>query len=161
MSGTLQIDKNASKVAQYEQLKKQLSLLVDGENDVIANLGNIIAGLHFEMNWFWTGLYRVDGDQLVLSVFQGPIACTRIHKGRGVCGKAFETESPILVPNVNEFEGHIACSTASKSEVVIPIYNQSGKLAFILDVDSDQLDHFDQEDVDGLINIGKLITKVI
>ncbi|MFT4736922.1 MAG: L-methionine (R)-S-oxide reductase [Cyclobacteriaceae bacterium] len=145
MAEGLIVEQVGDKRAQYEQLMPQIEALVTGEDDLIANLANIAAALKYGMNFFWVGFYLVKGDELVLGPFQGPIACTRIKPGKGVCGTAWSEKKTLIVPNVDEFPGHIACSSDSKSEIVLPIY-QKGVLIGVLDVDSDQLDSFDSID---------------
>lgn len=145
MAETLNITAATSKQEQYESLIPQIEALIAGEDDLIANLANISAALREGMGFFWVGFYLVKEDQLVLGPFQGPIACTRIHKGKGVCGTAWEKAETILVEDVDAFPGHIACSSASKSEIVVPIM-QNGVVIGVLDVDSDQLSAFDATD---------------
>jgi len=140
------IIKNTSKEENYSSLLPQLKALCDGEDNLIANLANIAAGLKEAFGFFWVGFYLKDNaEELVLGPFQGPVACTRIRKGRGVCGSAWERKEVLLVPNVEEFPGHIACSSLSKSEIVLPIYNK-GEVIGVLDVDSDKLNDFDEID---------------
>lgn len=138
-----------TKEEQYQSLLPQIKGLITGEDNLIANLANIAAALKEQFNFFWVGFYLVENKQLVLGPFQGPVACTRIAYDRGVCGTAWAKEETIIVPNVDEFPGHIACSSLSKSEIVIPIF-QAGKCIGILDVDSDQLNAFDQVDANYL-----------
>ena len=133
------------KKTQYEQLIPQIKGLIAGENDLIANLGNIAAALKEQFQWWWVGFYLVRGEELVLGPFQGPVACTRIRRGRGVCGTSWEQEKTILVPDVMEFPGHIACSSQSRSEIVVPVFS-AGKVVGVLDVDSEHLAHFDETD---------------
>ncbi|HNP17431.1 MAG TPA: GAF domain-containing protein [Fulvivirga sp.] len=149
MAEELIISTTASKKEKYESLLPQIEALISYEDDLIANLANISAALKQGMGFFWVGFYMVKGDELVLGPFQGPIACTRIRMGKGVCGTAWEKNETLLVPNVDEFPGHIACSSASKSEIVIPI-SKAGKVTLILDVDSEQLDDFDEVDKEWL-----------
>lgn len=144
MAEDLTINKG-TKEEQYQSLLPQIKGLITGEDNLIANLANIAAALKEQFNFFWVGFYLVENNQLVLGPFQGPVACARIAYNRGVCGTAWAKEETIIVPNVDEFPGHIACSSLSKSEIVIPIF-QEGKCIGILDVDSDQLDAFDQVD---------------
>lgn len=139
------IQLTGTKQEKYEQLLPIIYALIEGENDVIANLANTTAALNQGFNFFWVGFYLVKADELVLGPFQGPIACTRIKKGRGVCGAAWENKQTLLVPNVDEFPGHIACSSDSKSEIVIPLIKNDVVFA-ILDVDSNQLNDFDEVD---------------
>jgi len=136
-----------SREEQYQSLLPQLEALIGAEDDLIANMANIAAALKAQFNFFWVGFYLVKGDELVLGPFQGPIACTRIKKGRGVCGKAWQDESTIIVPDVDAFPGHIACSSLSMSEIVLPVFHGQNVIA-VLDVDSDSLNDF--SDVDHL-----------
>jgi GAF domain-containing protein len=145
-----------SKAERYQSLLPQINALVQGENDFIANVSNIMAALKYGMNFFWVGIYFVKGNELVLGPFQGTIACTRIAKGKGVCGKAWETEKIILVDDVDQFSGHIACSSSSKSEIVLPGF-KSNKVNFVLDVDSDKLADFDETDKKYLQQIVAII----
>lgn len=145
MAEELIISDATDKKSRYESLLPQIEALVTGEDDLIANLANISAALKSGMDFFWVGFYLVKENQLVLGPFQGPIACTRIPLGKGVCGKAWEEKTTLIVANVDEFPGHIACSSDSKSEIVIP-YFRNGEVELILDVDSDQLDSFDETD---------------
>ncbi|NDC77983.1 MAG: GAF domain-containing protein [Chitinophagia bacterium] len=133
------------KEEQYRQLLPQLKALMDGEPDLVANLANISAALHQQFRWSWVGFYLVRDAELVLGPFQGPVACTRIRKGRGVCGSAWERAETILVPDVERFPGHIACSSLSRSEIVVPVI-RGGEVVAVLDVDSEHLDHFDDID---------------
>lgn len=161
MAESFIIDKTLSKSEQYYRALEQLKLVVEGESDKIANLSNIMACLKYGFGFFWVGVYLVQENELVLGPFQGPLACTRIRKGRGVCGSAWEQNKSLLVPNVDEFPGHIACSSESKSEVVIPIRNTEGVVVGVLDVDSDQLDDFDSSDLIGLEKIVSLIETIV
>lgn len=140
------IQLSGTKAEQYEQLLPIIQSLADGEEDVIANLANVSAALKQGFGFFWVGFYLVKADELVLGPFQGPIACTRIKKGRGVCGTAWQEKSAILVPNVDKFPGHIACSSASKSEIVVPLIKNNTVIG-VLDVDSDRLNDFDETDM--------------
>lgn len=134
-----------SKEEQYKNLLPQIKGLLDGETDLIANLANVAAALKEQFNFFWVGFYLVKEDELVLGPFQGPVACTRIKKGRGVCGSSWEQAKTLIVPDVEEFPGHIACSSLSKSEIVIPLYKDS-IIVGVMDVDSSSLDSFDEID---------------
>ena len=157
MAEDLFIPTTTNKEEKYEALVPQIKGLLYGEKNLIANLSNISAALKEAMNFFWVGFYLVDSeDELVLGPFQGPIACTRIKKGKGVCGSSWEKESTLIVPNVDDFPGHIACSSDSKSEIVLPVY-QSGKIIGVLDVDSDELNAFDQVDQKWLEQILTLL----
>ena len=156
MAEDLSILKEASKEEKYISIIPQIKALLEGENDLIANLANISAALKEQFNWFWVGFYLIKDDELVLGPFQGPVACTRIKKGKGVCGSSWQQEKTLIVPNVDEFPGHIACASASKSEIVLPIYS-GGKVMGVLDVDSEYLAHFDEVDSKYLNEIIKLL----
>lgn len=134
-----------TKEEKYESLLPQISAIISGEADMIANMANISSALKEQFNWWWVGFYIVRRDQLVLGPFQGPIACTRIASGRGVCGTAWLEDSVTIVEDVNQFPGHIACSSASKSEIVLPLHF-NGKVIGVLDADSEHLSHFDTTD---------------
>ena len=146
------------KQTQYESLIPQIKALIEGEPDLVANLANIAGALKEQFGWFWVGFYSVKGDQLVLGPFQGPVACTRISKGRGVCGSCWAKAETLIVPDVEKFPGHIACSSLSKSEIVVPLI-KDGVVWGVLDVDSEHPDHFDETDksylekITGLINL--------
>jgi GAF domain-containing protein len=155
MSEDLQIAKG-SKVEQYLNLLPQIKGLLHGEDDLVANLANICAALKEQFGFFWVGFYLVKNEELVLGPFQGPVACTRIKKGRGVCGAAWERNEILIVPDVEKFPGHIACSSISKSEIVLPIRNNNEVIG-VLDVDSELLNHFDQTDANYLEKIIELI----
>ena len=133
------------KKTQYETLIPQIQGLLTGETNLVANLANVAAALKEQFNWLWVGFYWVIEDELVLGPFQGPVACTRIKKGRGVCGTSWEKEQTIIVDDVEKFPGHIACSSVSKSEIVVPVFH-AGKVLGILDVDSSELAQFDSID---------------
>jgi GAF domain-containing protein len=156
MAEDLTIVRSADKKEQYLSLIPQIEALLEGESDLIANLANISAALKEQFNWFWVGFYLVKDQELVLGPFQGPVACTRIRKGKGVCGWAWEHCKPIIVPDVEAFPGHIACSSLSRSEIVIPIFHD-GTVAAVLDVDSEHLDYFNYIDEIYLDQIVKLI----
>ena len=147
MAEELVIDKEAGKAEKYQELMPQLEALVKNEKDVIANMANISAALWQTFHFFWVGFYRVVDEELVLGPFQGPIACMRIRRGRGVCGSAWKEGKTLVVPDVDQFPGHIACNSASRSEIVVPVRNQVGEITAVLDIDSDQLDSFDKTDV--------------
>ena len=144
MAEDLNISKG-TKEEQYETLLPQINALIEGEKDVIANLANIAAALKEQFNWLWVGFYIVKEDELVLGPFQGPVACTRIKKGRGVCGTAWANAATLIVDDVEKFPGHIACSSLSKSEIVVPIIINNTVVA-ILDADSELLSHYDNTD---------------
>jgi GAF domain-containing protein len=158
MSEGLQIAADASKKDKYELLLPQLEALVSGEPDFVANLANIAAALKETFGWWWVGFYLLKNDQLVLGPFQGPIACTRIKKGKGVCGTAWAEAKSQLVPDVEQFPGHIACSSASVSEIVVPVFNLTGDVAGVLDVDSEHYDVLDATDVLYLEKIAALVS---
>ncbi len=145
MSESLLVDQSASKEEKYKALIPQIKALIEGEKDVIANLANISAALKEAMGFFWVGFYIVKEDELVLGPFQGPIACTRIRKGKGVCGTVWAEGKTIIVPDVEAFPGHIACSSASRSEIVLPGF-KNGDVALVLDIDSSELNTFDETD---------------
>jgi GAF domain-containing protein len=136
---------SGSKTEQYQSLLPQVRALVEGETDLIANLANITAALKEQFGWLWVGFYLVQGEELVLGPFQGPVACTRIRKGRGVCGTAWETMKTLIVPDVNAFPGHISCNSSSKSEIVIPLILNK-QVAGVFDADSSKPEDFDTID---------------
>jgi GAF domain-containing protein len=156
MAEELLIVECATKEERYKSLIPQIESLIKDEPDLIANLSNITAALKQTFNFFWVGFYLVKGDELVLGPFQGPIACTRIAFGKGVCGASWKEEKVMLVPNVEEFSGHIACNSASKSEIVLPAF-KNNKVVLVLDVDSDKLNDFDLIDQSYLLKIMKLV----
>jgi GAF domain-containing protein len=145
-----------SKEEEYQSLLPQVKGLLTGEVDLIANMANLAAALKEQFRWFWVGFYIVKNDELVLGPFQGPVACTRIRKGRGVCGSSWQQAKTLIVPDVEKFPGHIACSSLSKSEIVIPIM-KDGDVIAVLDVDSEKYNFFDDTDKEYLETIVKLI----
>jgi len=145
MAEDLFIVDTQDKGEKYNSLLPQIEALISSETDLVANLSNISAALKGAFDFFWVGFYLVKDEQLVLGPFQGSIACTRINLGKGVCGTAWEKKETLIVENVDEFSGHIACSSASKSEIVVPIFHE-GQVIGVLDVDSDELDDFDEID---------------
>ena len=145
-----------NKIKRYELLYEQVKALINKENDDIANMANVAAVIHEAFNFWWTGFYRVIDKELVLGPFQGPIACTRIAYGRGVCGTAWKEKKTIVVEDVHQFPGHIACSSASKSEIVVPIFKDNQVVA-VLDIDSEKLATFDNVDKEWLEKIVNLI----
>jgi L-methionine (R)-S-oxide reductase len=145
-----------TKEEQYQALIPQVKALLEGEPDLVANLANVAAALKEQFGWLWVGFYLVKKDELVLAPFQGPVACTRIRKGKGVCGTSWEKAETLIVPDVEKFPGHIACSSLSKSEIVIPI-TRKGEVVGVLDVDSEHRDHFDETDKKYLEEIVGLI----
>ena len=136
----------------YQLLTEQIRNLIEGETDMVAIMANVCAAIHEMMGFWWTGFYRVIGDELVLGPFQGPVACTRIQRGKGVCGSAWAQQQTLIVPNVDEFPGHIACSSMSKSEIVLPLM-KDGECVGVLDIDSNELDSFDEIDAKYLRQI--------
>jgi L-methionine (R)-S-oxide reductase len=147
---------NGSKHERYESLLPQIKALVEGETDLVANLANITAALKEQFGWLWVGFYLVKDDQLVVGPFQGPVACTRIRKGKGVCGASWAEARTLIVPDVEAFPGHIACSSLSRSEIVVPMFNK-GVVTGVLDIDSEQLNEFDEEDQCWLEQIVRVI----
>lgn len=145
-----------TRAERYAELLPQLKALVDSEANTVATMANVASALRMAFGFFWVGFYVVDGDTLVLGPFQGDIACTRIARGRGVCGTAWQTGASQLVPDVEAFPGHIACSSKSRSEVVVPIKHE-GLVLGVLDVDSDQYDDFSEDDVAGLESVAELL----
>ena len=156
MSEELILNANDKK-ERYEELLPQLTALLEGETNLIANLANTVSALKMAFDFFWVGFYVVENEQLVLAPFQGPIACTRINYGKGVCGTAWKEKKTVVVPNVNEFAGHIACSSLSQSEIVVPVF-KNGKIVAVLDVDSEQLNTFDAVDKEYLEKICSCIS---
>ena len=150
------IIQGTTKQERYETLLPQIAAVVEGEPDIIANMANVSAMLQETFRFWWTGFYRVVDGELVLGPFQGPMACTRIRKGRGVCGTAWAKAETQLVPDVDKFPGHIACSSASRSEIVVPIIRE-GEVVAVLDIDSDRLDAFDETDRRYLEQIAALL----
>ncbi|MBX2958773.1 MAG: GAF domain-containing protein [Flavobacteriales bacterium] len=157
MAEDLNVSSELTKEEKYKTLLPQLKALVDGETDAIANLANIAAALKTTFNFWWVGFYLVKNNELVLGPFQGPVACTRIAKGKGVCGSSWQKKEVIIVPDVDQFPGHIACSSASKSEIVLPRLNSQNEVEMVLDVDSEFLNHFDETDQNYLLKIIQLI----
>lgn len=155
MAEELHIPRGASKEEAYRTLLAQLNALTEGESDLIANMGNIAAALKEAFGFFWVGFYRVQGNQLVLGPFQGPLACTRIDYGKGVCGKAWKEQCTHVVADVDQFPGHIACNSLSRSEIVVPVMNQ-GVVVAVLDIDSEHIAHFDETDAFYLEKICEL-----
>ena len=160
MAEDLIVSRSADKRDRYQTLIPQLKSLVAGEDDLIANLSNIAAALKQTLDFFWVGFYLVKGDQLVLGPFQGPVACTRIDFGKGVCGTAWKEKQSLLVPDVEKFPGHIACSSASRSEIVFPALKNKS-VFLILDIDSDKLDDFNETDEEALREVIKIIERLL
>jgi L-methionine (R)-S-oxide reductase len=146
-----------TKEGKYAELFPQIKALVEGEEDLIANMANICSALKYGMNFFWVGFYLVKENELVLGPFQGTVACTRIAKGKGVCGLAWQKNETIIVDDVDKFPGHIACSSLSRSEIVLPVYNSKNEIFAILDVDSDACASFDKTDEAWLKKVAALL----
>lgn len=147
---------SGTKEEQYKALIPQISAILEGETDLVANLANIAAALKEQFKWWWVGFYLVKADELVLGPFQGPVACTRIRKARGVCGSSWAESRTLIVPDVEKFPGHIACSSLSRSEIVVPLIHK-GEVWGVLDADSEHLDHFDSIDQEYLEQIIRLL----
>ncbi|MDR6943418.1 GAF domain-containing protein [Mucilaginibacter pocheonensis] len=156
MAEDLNITASTDKTEQYDTLIPQIEALLYGEPDLVANLANITAALKEQFKWFWVGFYLIKDNELVLGPFQGPVACTRIGLGKGVCGTAWQQAKTLIVPDVEAFPGHIACSSLSRSEIVVPVFHNDEVVA-VLDVDSELLDQFDETDAKFLEQIVKLI----
>lgn len=150
--------KMMEKEKKYRLLTEQIRSLIDGETDAVAVMANVSAAIHEAMGFFWTGFYRVVGDELVLGPFQGPVACVHIGYGRGVCGTAWQRRETIVVPDVEQFPGHIACSSLSRSEIVVPVFSNEGEVVAVLDIDSKHLATFDDLDRQYLEPIAALVS---
>lgn len=157
MAESLHINNESSKQEKYQSLLPQLKGLLEGENDTIANMANISAALKMTFGFFWVGFYIVKREELVLGPFQGTIACTRIKYGKGVCGTAWKEKRIVIVEDVNSFPEHIACDSASQSEIVIPLFDNKNDVIAVLDIDSEHLNHFDETDAQYLQQITKLL----
>ena len=145
------------KAQKYQMLVSQIASLIEGEDDQIAMMSNVAAAIHQEMKFWWTGFYRVVGEELLLGPFQGPVACMHIPFGRGVCGTAWQRQQTVVVPDVDQFPGHIACSSQSRSEIVVPVFSPDGKVTAVLDIDSENLAAFDDVDRQYLEQICQMI----
>ena len=161
MAESIAFSKAADRETIYAEIIPQIEALVAGETDAIANLANIAAVLKEAFGFFWVGFYLVKADQLVLGPFQGPLACTRIDLDKGVCGYAYTTREVVVVPDVDKFPGHIACSSAARSEIVVPFFHADGRVAGVIDVDSDKPDDFVEADVSGLKAVALIVERVI
>ena len=161
MAESLAFSKTDDRKIVYREISPQIAALVAGETDLTANLANIAAILKQAFGFFWVGFYLVKENQLVLNAFQGTVACTRIDFDKGVCGRCYTTKETVIVQDVEKFPAHIACASESKSEIVLPIFSENGKVFGVLDVDSDLLDDFSQTDADGLAEIVKIIERII
>ena len=160
MAENLHVSKTSDRKKIYAEIAPQIAALVAGETDLTANLANITAALKEAFGFFWVGFYVVKDNQLVLNAFQGTIACTRIDFDKGVCGHCYTTKKIVIVPDVEAFSGHIVCSSASKSEIVLPVFGANGEIAMVLDVDSDKLDDFSEVDAEGLQKIVEAIERL-
>lgn len=149
------------KTEKYRLLTEQIRALIDGETDAVAIMANVCAAIHETMGFFWTGFYRVQGEQLILGPFQGPVACIHIPFGRGVCGSAWKQRQTLVVPDVEQFPGHIACSSFSRSEIVIPVFSTDDEVVAVLDIDSKDLATFDDIDRRYLEDICRLIAPIL
>ncbi len=161
MAEEIILAKNLNKEDRYLAIFPQIEALISGETDLIANIANLMAVLKYNFNFLWVGVYFVKNNELVLGPFQGTIACTRITKGKGVCGTSLQERETLIISNVNEFKGHIACSSDAQSEIVIPVFNNKKEVALILDVDSNQLNFFDKVDEKYLTKIIHLIRPLL
>jgi GAF domain-containing protein len=161
MAESIAFSKAASRDTVYAEIIPQLDALVAGEQDAVANLANIAAVLKEAFGFFWVGFYLERSGQLVLGPFQGPLACTRIEFDKGVCGYAYSTRETVVVPDVEKFPGHIACSSAARSEIVVPVFHADGSVAGVIDVDSDRLEDFGDVDVAGLQAVARVVERVI
>lgn len=161
MAESIAFSKAADRATIYSEITPQIASLIEGETDLVANLANVAAVLKEALGFFWVGFYLEKNGQLVLGPFQGPLACTRIDLDSGVCGHAFSTRETVIVPNVDEFPGHIACSSAARSEIVVPLRNARGDVVGVLDVDSDRLDDLSAVDAAGLEAIAGVLAAAI
>ncbi len=161
MAESIEFSNGASRSTIYREIEPQIKAIVEGEPDIVANLANIAAVLKEAFRFFWVGFYLEKNGELVLGPFQGPLACTRIKPDEGVCGHCFSTQESVIVPDVDKFPGHIACSSAARSEIVLPIFRTDGTVFGVLDVDSDLVEDFSETDKEGLIRIVGVIESFI
>ena len=161
MAESLAFSRTSDRSVIYGEISPQIDALISSESDLTANLANVAAVLKEALGFFWVGFYLAKDGELVLGPFQGPVACTRIGFDKGVCGHAYTTRETVIVPNVDEFPGHIACSSDAKSEIVVPIFDGAGGVFAVLDVDSDRIDDFSEVDREGLARITKVIERII
>lgn len=159
MAESIAFSKSASRGQIYAEITPQIEALIAGETDLIANLANVAAVLKEGFGFFWVGFYLKKGNQLVLGPFQGPLACTRIDFDKGVCGHAYTTRETVIVPDVEAFPGHIACSSDARSEIVVPLFNRDNEIVAVLDIDSDRPDDFSEADAEGLMGITAIIER--
>ena len=153
MAESIVISSDLTKVEQYKELLSQLELICEGEDNSVALLSLVAGALHEAFDNYWTGFYLVHDDELALGPYQGPLPCLRIGFGKGVCGTAWKEKETVIVPDVDQFPGHIACSSESKSEIVVPLFSQEGEVIAVLDIDSDELARYDEDDAKGLEQI--------
>ena len=149
---------NVDKIEKYRLLTEQIRALIEGETDNVAVMANVCAAIHEAMGFWWTGFYRVKNGELLLGPFQGPVACMHIGFGKGVCGTAWKEQRTVIVPDVEQFPGHIACSTLSRSEIVVPVFLNTGEIVAVLDIDSKELSTFDETDQEYLERICRMLT---
>lgn len=157
----LQINHDTSKEEKYSNLLIQIKGLIEGENDLIANLSNILGTIKFATDYFWVGCYRVIDEELILGPFQGPVACSRISKGKGVCGQAWIRKESLIVADVDAFPDHISCSSQTRSEIVVPVFNKAGEVVLIIDIDSDRLNDFSAIDKQFLEGVASLLKEKV
>lgn len=157
MAESIAFSRTADRETVYKEIAPQIEALILGESDQTANLANVSAVLKEAFGFFWVGFYLAKDEELVLGPFQGPLACTRIKFDQGVCGHAYSTRKTVIVPNVDEFPGHIACSSAARSEIVVPVFDKAGGVFAVLDVDSDRLNDFGEADANGLETIASIV----
>ena len=150
-----------TKQEKYEEVLPQVVTMIEGESNAVSVMANVAAMLHEAFGWWWTGFYTVNGDRLELGPFQGPVACYRIKRGRGVCGTAWERDMTVIVPDVEQFPGHIACSSLSRSEIVVPVHDSDGNVVAVLDIDSRELNTYDETDKIYLEKIAKALSKTV
>ena len=150
-----------TKQERYEEVLPQVVAMIEGETNRVSGMANVAAALHEAFQWWWTGFYTVEGDRLELGPFQGPVACYRIKRGRGVCGTAWERDETVIVPDVEQFPGHIACSSLSRSEIVVPVHDKDGNVVAVLDIDSKDLATFDEIDKKYLEELVKALSKTL
>ncbi len=150
-----------TKEEKYEQLLQQVVAMIEGETNAVSVMANVAAMLHEAFGWWWTGFYTVEGDRLELGPFQGPVACYRIKHGRGVCGTAWARNATVIVPDVEQFPGHIACSSLSRSEIVVPVHDSNDEVVAVLDIDSRELATFDETDKKYLEELVKALSKTV
>ena len=150
-----------TKQERYEEVLPQVVAMIEGETNRVSVMANVAAALYEAFQWWWTGFYTVEGDRLELGPFQGPVACYRIKRGRGVCGTAWESDETVIVPDVDQFPGHIACSSLSRSEIVVPVHDKDGNVVAVLDIDSKDLATFDEIDKKYLEELVKALSKTL